>query len=105
MSEFNPETSINHALLIRSWGVSTMYDKKCSFCENTFRNNIPWDARYCPYCGIRFHNIQNGKFVKLDDCTWYEYLEMTLSENRISFSEYQEMKEPIVKRRIYDVFK
>lgn len=29
-------------------------DKKCSRCEQSFYNDLPWNAKYCPNCGARF---------------------------------------------------
>ena len=25
--------------------------KQCSSCLQTYENNLPWDARFCPKCG------------------------------------------------------
>ena len=37
-------------------------EKVCSKCGTHFTNNIPWDAKYCPECGIKI-------VTRLDICS------------------------------------
>ena len=37
-------------------------EKVCSRCGTCFTNNIPWDAKYCPECGIKI-------VTRLDICS------------------------------------